>query len=304
MQIFEHRSELNKQQTPVHAPSCKRALAEMLRLKENTVANFSAYFLGLFFLSCLLSSAHSTPAFAQTKVTLLFGENKNEKGELVPIDARFTKIFSFIEKDLNVRFDLRIYPWNRAVKLASDNNGLIFGISLTPERAAVFDFSDPALYQYLWLVTRSDRQFPFNKLEDLKGKTIGVVRGSKYGGEFDAQKGRLFATDDDIDAYGPRLKKLLSLRIDAMIFSSPLTEAKEVEKQVNSIKLYKETEPQSAQKELEQFSVLPTAVLKDGIRFAIAKDGNPKLINRINNSLKKFHAREAALLRKKKQPAK
>jgi polar amino acid transport system substrate-binding protein len=252
----------------------------------------------LFFcLSFCLLLAHSAPLLAQTKVPLLFGENKNEKGELIPLGDRFTKVFSAIEKDVGIKFDLQMYPWNRAVKLAGTGHALIFGLSRTPEREEIFTFSEPAMYQYLWLVTRSDRQFSFNKLDDLKGKTIGVVRGSKYGGEFDAQKNKLFKTDDDIDAYAPRLKKVLSQRIDAMIFASGLTDAKEVEKIVNSIKLYKDAELQTTSD--VQFSVLPIPVLKDGICFAILKGKNDTLIKNINKSLQRFHAMENANSRKK-----
>lgn len=252
----------------------------------------------LFFcLSCCLLLTHSAPLLAQTKVPLLFGENKNEKGELIPLGDRFTKVFSAIEKDVGIKFDLQMYPWNRAVKLAGTGHALIFGLSRTPEREEIFTFSEPAMYQYLWLVTRSDRQFSFNKLDDLKGKTIGVVRGSKYGGEFDAQKNKLFKTDDDIDAYAPRLKKVLSQRIDAMIFASGLTDAKEVEKIVNSIKLYKDAELQTTSD--VQFSVLPIPVLKDGICFAILKGKNDTLIKNINKSLQRFHAMENANSRKK-----
>jgi len=249
-----------------------------------------------FYCICLLLICNNS-AYAQTKVPLLFGENKNEKGEIIPIGEPFTKIFSFIEKDINIRFELQIYPWNRAVKLATGGQALIFGLSQTPDRDAIFSFSEPAMYRYLWLVTRSDSRFEFSKLSDLKGKTIGIVRGSKYGGEFDAQKGKLFATDDDIDAYAPRLKKLLNKRIDAMIFASSSMDAKEVEKVVNAIKLYNDA-PSPASSE-QEFSVLPVPILKDGIRFALVKGKNDLLIKKISKSLQKFHAREALVHPKK-----
>ncbi|MBC3874489.1 substrate-binding periplasmic protein [Undibacterium flavidum] len=218
---------------------------------------------------------------------LLFGENRNEKGDLNPIPERFTRVFSTIEKDLSIQFQLQIYPWNRAVKIASTEGGLIFGLSITPERAEIFSFSDPVVYQYLWLVTRSDTQFEFKSLQDLKGKTIGVVRGSKYGGEFDQQKNILFKTDDDIDAYGTRLKKLSNRQIDAIIFSSPITEAKEVEKIVNAIKIPTENEAVPATQ--ARFAVLPVPVLRDGIRFAILRGQNEKLIEGINRTLKRIN---------------
>ncbi|MBR7798992.1 substrate-binding periplasmic protein [Undibacterium fentianense] len=241
--------------------------------------------LGVLLAACFLLTQASQ---AQTKIPLLFGENRNEKGEMIPIPERFTKIFTAIEKDLGIQFQLQIYPWNRAVKMASTEGGLIFGLSLTPERADIFNFSEPVVYQYLWLVTRKDRQFKFTTLEDLRGKTIGVVRGSKYGGEFDKQKNILFRADDDIDAYGPRLKKVINKQIDAMIFASPLTEAKEVESLINTIKIPTETDANSVK--TMRFSVLPVPVLKDGIRFAILKNQNEALINDINRSLKKYQS--------------
>jgi ABC-type amino acid transport substrate-binding protein len=225
-------------------------------------------------------------AIGQTKVPLLFGENKNEKGEMIPIPERFIKIFHAIENDLGIEFQLQIYPWNRAVKIASSDGGIIFGLSVTPDREKIFTFSEPATYHYIWLVTRKDKQFSFKSLQDLKGKTIGIVRGSKYGGEFDEQKNILFKTDDDIDAYGPRLSKVLNQRIDAMIFASPLTNYKEVEDTINKIILTDDHQLQLPPG--KRFAVLPVPVLKDGIRFASLIGQNDRLIKDINKSLKKI----------------
>lgn len=235
----------------------------------------------------LLLCAVPLSVTAQTKVPLLFGENRNEKGDLNPIPERFTKVFSAIEEDLSIQFQLQMYPWNRALKIASTEGSLIFGLSMTPERANIFSFSEPVVYQYLWLITRSDRQFNFKTLQDLRGKTIGVVRGSRYGGEFDQQKNILFKTDDDIDAYGTRLKKLSNKQIDAIIFSSPLTDAKEVEKIVNTIKI--PTEYETTPMAEARFTVLPVPVLKDEIRFAILRNQNEKLIEGINRTLRRLN---------------
>ncbi len=244
-------------------------------------------------LACLLFMLINVPSLAQTqtRVPLLFGENKNEKGEFVPMPERFTKIFQFIEKDLHIKFDLQMYPWNRAVKIASTEGGLIFGLSITAEREQIFTFSEPAVYNYLWLVTRTDKKFEYSKLLDLRGKTIGVVRGSKYGGEFDTQKNTLFKVDDDIDAYGPRLQKVLTHRVDAMIIASPFTDAIDVERQVNAIKI-DEKDNSGIQ---PRFSVLPKPVLKDGIRFAQLKGQNERLIQQISISLNKYYAAESKI---------
>ncbi len=239
-------------------------------------------------LSLLLTCIQQT-AFAQTRVPLLFGENKNEKGEYVPMPERFTKMFQFVEKDLNIKFEFQMYPWNRAVKIASTEGGLIFGLSRTPEREEIFSFSTPALYNYLWLVTRRDKKFPYEQLTDLRGKTIGVVRGARYGGEFDTHKNALFKVDDDIDAYGPRLQKVLNGRVDAMLIASSSADASEVERQVNQIKIDEHDQIPT----IPRFSVLSTAVLKDGICFAQLKGKNDQLMDKISASLVRYYASEA-----------
>lgn len=236
------------------------------------------------------------PAHAQRKVPLLFGENKNQKGELIPVADHFIKVLNSLEKELDVQFQLQIYPWNRAVKLANDDGGLIFGMSLTPEREAIFSFSEPILFQNLWLVTCTDREFPFESLADLKGKVIGVVRGSRYGGEFDQQKNRLFKIDDDIDASSARLKKLLNHRIDALTFASPINNAKEVEKLINEIDLHEHKD--SLKSGEKRFSVLPVPVLQDGLRFAILRGKDDALLQAINHSLHKLQSKNASLRNK------
>lgn len=248
-------------------------------------------FLRDLFVACILACVVCLPNIsqAQTRVPLLFGENKNEKGEFVPMPERFSRIFQFIEKDLKIKFELQMYPWNRAVKIASTEGGLIFGLSATPEREQIFHFSEPAAYNYLWLVTRSDKTFEFNTLADLKGKTIGVVRGSKYGGDFDGQKNKLFKADDDIDSYGARLQKVLTKRVDAMIIASPHIDAKDVELHVNAIKIDGRDQPPSK----ARFSVLPQTVLRDGIRFAQLKGQNDALVDRISTSISKYYALES-----------
>lgn len=243
-------------------------------------------------LALALFSVISLPAYAQRKVPLLFGENKNEKGELIPVADHFLKMLSALEKDLDVQFQLQIYPWNRAVKLANDDGRLIFGMSLTPEREPIFSFSEPVLFQNLWLVTRADHEFPFESLADLKGKVIGVVRGSRYGGEFDLQKNRLFKIDDDIDASSARLKKLLNQRIDALTYASPISDPKEVEKLINDIVLHESGETTKPAE--KRFSVLPIPLLQDGLRFAVLRGKDDALLLAINRSLRKLQSKNTA----------
>ncbi|MDO9194723.1 MAG: transporter substrate-binding domain-containing protein, partial [Undibacterium sp.] len=203
---------------------------------------------------------------AQTPVPLLFGENKNNKGEQLPMPPAISQFLGYFEKQLAIKFEIKNYPWNRAVLMANYDGDLIFGISATSEREKTLHFSEPVFYNYIWLVTRSDGTFPFSTLQDLKGKKIGIIRGSYYGDEFDSKKNKLFTVEDDVNAYAPRLKKLLTKRMDAMLYPSTETNVKNVEQQVNRILQSEMTDSGSAKE--NNFRVLPVPLLKDGIRFA------------------------------------
>lgn len=242
---------------------------------------FGALFL-LFFFYTLLSAL---PAKAQPqKISVLIGENKNALGEQLPLPSFILQLFAQLETDLGQQFNIERYPWVRAIKLAETENKLIFGFSLTAERAKNFRFSEPLYYNNIWLVTRSDSIFPFKTLQDLKGKSIGILRGSSYGGEFDEQKNKLFKVEDDVDAYPARLKKLLKRRMDAMLYASIESRPQLVEAQVNKILLNDvEIDPTDR----IRFSVLSVPVLRDGIRFAINKNDSSDIIHRLDTAIEK-----------------
>jgi polar amino acid transport system substrate-binding protein len=236
----------------------------------------------LFLLVNLLGSTHVR---AQTTVPLLFGENKNDKGVQLPMPPTISKFLVYFEKQLAIKFEIKNYPWNRAVLMASFDGDLIFGISVTGERKKLFHFSEPIFYNYVWLVTRSNNTFPFSTLQDLRGKKIGIIRGSHYGDEFDNQKNKLFTVEDDVNAYASRLKKLLTNRMDVMLYPSTETDAQIVEQQVNRILQSGETDSISGKG--ISFRVLPVPLLKDGIRFAIRPDKDTGIIEKLNKSIEK-----------------
>lgn len=230
------------------------------------------------------SSSMASSAAKKVRLDIITGELRNSSGNNLPLPKEFMQAFSNLEKDLKIKIILHQYPWNRAVMMARYEGDLIFGLSSTPEREKMFAFSEPVFYNNLWLVTRSDKAFDFRSIQDLKGKTIGVVRGSQYGGEFDAQKNKIFKTDDDLDSHEIRLKKLLENRIDAMIYASLLDNPAEVEKIINAMNISRKGINAASN---IQFSVLTIPILKSDLRFAIRKDKNNGWIEKINASLNK-----------------
>jgi ABC-type amino acid transport substrate-binding protein len=236
---------------------------------------------------------YAQPANAQPSLFVLIGENKNALGEQQALPPFILQLFAQLETELGQKLLIERYPWMRAIKLAETEKKLIFGFSYTTERAKTFRFSEPLYYNNIWLITRSDSTFPFKTLQDLKGKSIGILRGASYGGAFDEQKNKMFRVEDDIDAYPTRLKKLLMKRMDAMLYASAESRPQIVEAQVNKI-LLNDAEINSL--DLVRFSVLPIPVLRDGIRFAINKDDSSDIIHRLDIAIEK--ARKSGAINK------
>ena len=114
-------------------------------------------------------------------------------------------------------FDIHIVavPWARAVNMAEHGEGIICGLSLLPEREKIYRYSVPVVVDRVLIVTMKNKHMVANSLADLKGKVVGVSRGSKYGEKF-ANELSLVTVDEDSSSK-LRLKKLAMGRIDGAI---------------------------------------------------------------------------------------
>jgi polar amino acid transport system substrate-binding protein len=156
-------------------------------------------------------------------------------------------------------YDIRLAPWKRAYETALRGEGGVMGVSSTPERAKLFDFSKPVYDDDIQLVTLKDKVFVFNDLEDLKGKLIGGVLGASYGDRVDqAITAGMVKMDRDVGQTG-RLRKLLAGRIDAAFIGNGHAGFDLV---VNS--------HEDLRANRDRFVVLPTAVNRDPLHLAFA----------------------------------
>lgn len=81
---------------------------------------------------------------------------------------------------------ITFYPWKRAMLVAmrGEADGL-FSANRTPGRTDYFFYPQHSLIDTPWLVwTRADSELRYRGLEDLAGRTVGVVRGYSYTPEF------------------------------------------------------------------------------------------------------------------------
>ena len=243
-------------------------------------------------LALLLWCVLAPRAIAAPTVPLLIGDTLDEQGKPKPLNPLKRKLLDALEKELNITFELHMYPWARAERYALDGAGLIFGLPINADRLHTLRYSNVAAYNNLWIVTRSDATFSFNTIDDLRGKAIGIVRGYHYGDEFDnARHSHQFRTDEDIASRGTRLTRLMLKRVDAVLLFQPSTQsAHEVEAEINTYMAPRLRAIGPAAN--ASFSVLPKPLSTDsGLFFAIARDKDDGIIDRINAALARIRQR-------------
>lgn len=244
----------------------------------------------LFLASTLGLSARAEPQ----PVTLIVGESLDEAGRLKPLRPWQLTLFEYLEGELGVKFQVRMYPWARAERNARTGGGLVFGLPKNPDRLRELRYSEAVVSNTLWIVTRSDATFPFETLADLQGKTIGAVRGYGYGDEFEQSRNKLFRVEDEIPSRATRLQRLLLKRVDAVLLYQPSWQnAAEVEAELRAF-----AAPLARELSLPPgltLSVLPHPVQVENQQFfAISKGKDEGLIDRINAALAR-QQRPAAL---------
>jgi ABC-type amino acid transport substrate-binding protein len=225
-------------------------------------------------------------------VPLIIGDTLDEQGKPKPLSPYKRKLLDTVERELGIVFELRMYPWARAERYAIEGSGLILGLPKNADRLHALRYSEVAAYNKLWIVTRSDATFRFNSIEDLRGKAIGVVRGYNYGEEVErARANKLFRTDEDIASRGTRLTRLMLKRVDAVLLYQPSQQtARDIEVEINTFMEPRLRSIGSAAN--ASYSVLPKPLsVDDGVFFAIARNKDDGIIDRINAALTRIHQR-------------
>lgn len=126
------------------------------------------------------------------------------------------EILKYADPKLKQNFNYQLFPWKRAYYKAQKEKVGIIGISKNNERLKVFDYSAPVYYDDLLLVVRKDKAFKFKNIEDLTGKTVGVLRGASFGELYEQSKEKIFKVSEDNNSK-ERLLKLLAGRIDVAL---------------------------------------------------------------------------------------
>lgn len=222
---------------------------------------------------------------AQTHIKIYTIEEFDKNGKQVPLSSANLDLLSYLEKSLNLRFEVHRVPWKRAMDNALKSDSVLMGMSPTKARMRKYVLSDAINANGNWLITRCDASFRFNDINDLHGKLIGVMLGTTAGDEFDEQINVLFTVENDTGAGVSRLRKLLLKRMDALVWYGMTSDPKEVQAQIN--RSYRSsTGDLNGQKDL--FCVLPKpiSVVTNHFAMRISRE-NAQLMARFNQAMSK-----------------
>ena len=169
-------------------------------------------------------------------------------------------ILKKVSKKTGDTYQIRLYPWKRAYEYALRGDGAILGLSMTPERQELFDFSEPVYYNELQLVVAKGNEFAYNNFEDLKDRSVGGGTGVSYGPEVDqAIANGAFLLDRDSDATA-RLQRVLIGQLQVAIIGHGM----------QGLDYLVQGHPRLANRRGE-LSVLPKPLVRDPLYLAVTK---------------------------------
>jgi polar amino acid transport system substrate-binding protein len=107
-----------------------------------------------------------------------------EKGKLTGIDVEVVRELC---RRLAIKSDIRVYPWKRALRYMEKGEAdALFAPRRTPEREKFMYYpSEPIHMEKTVLIVPKGSGITITKLDDLKNRIVGVVRGYSYDPEFD-----------------------------------------------------------------------------------------------------------------------
>ncbi len=114
----------------------------------------------------------------------VYEENKAVLGMDLDVVAEFCK-------KNGITPEFKAYPWKRALVNVEDGTAHgVFSLFQTKDREEFLYYPTvPVNTIRTVIIARKDRHIKINSLDDLKGKSIGVITEYKYGPEFDSIEG-------------------------------------------------------------------------------------------------------------------
>lgn len=222
-------------------------------------------------------------AFSSETILIFLGEVIDSKGQQKPVAADVQKIVRYVETETGLKFQIKLLPWRRAQLLAKNGEGIIYGLSKSPDRVELYDFSLPVVVEKVWAITKDNGDAKPMTVNTLTGKTISIERGVSHGFEFEKARNLVFRVDEDTASVELRFKKLFAGRSDALFWQArQFRRAKELEDYLIHDVFANFVDRELAQKKI---IVSPEPLYFDAVHFASAKGEYQKEIAKINTAI-------------------
>lgn len=207
----------------------------------------------------LLLLTLSQLAFAADAVPLLLRQRSHADGSAHAMSGFTQALIGYFEREAHLRFTPQLYPWRRAVALAEHGEGLLWGMPAEADEHGLLVFSKPVYATHVWLVVRRGDHAKIDSIQDLEGKVVSAFGGSRYSGEFEQLRGKLFQVQEDPDAIALRLQKLALHRVDVVLLHSRHDDVRKVQQGVAKLLVDADAE------------ILPQPLQSERICFAAAR---------------------------------
>ncbi|MDN3575530.1 transporter substrate-binding domain-containing protein [Chitinimonas viridis] len=240
--------------------------------------------------SLLLIGTAMANSVEPARLTILIAERMTAAGQPKPVDDRRAEAIRLLGDEARLQFDIKAYPWRRAQRMAELGQGLLWGVSRTTRREAALLLSRPIWDTHVWMVVRSGEAFSYHGLADLRGKTLSIMRGAQYGGEFEEQRGKLFKVEEEAPSLESRLIMLGLKRVDVVLLAVTRQDPHDMEQHLNL-----------RYGHLGRWQIINRPMVKDPIHIGVARNAPiSHYLSRINTALDKLHQRGtlAALMAK------
>ena len=242
--------------------------------------------LTLLFTPCWVDAlAHTTPAPKKPSLTILIAEERLSHGKLLPTSEYLLKLFAYLERESGVQILQKRVPWNRAMMMAVNGEGVIFGASKTPERMEKLRYSVPLMEEYVWAVYSAQDTSKIESVEDLSRFTVAIPYGVTYGLEFEKAKKEKFKHVITYDNLSEQLRSLSRKPNLVLLFGlRDFKEGKDVVAFFHEKMLPKYAAPGT---EHLSFRLSTQALFIDTLHFATAKNKHIAEMEKIDEAIRK-----------------
>lgn len=121
-------------------------------------------------------------------------------------------VINAVCKDAGINYVINFYPWKRCIFLVDNKQAdAIFGILKNNDRLKIYNYPEKPINLDKRIIITRKGYAPIKSINDLKGKTVGIVSGYAYSKEFD---GPVSFTKDESNSSKQLIEKFVGKRVD------------------------------------------------------------------------------------------